>query len=391
MAQRFLRRIFQRPRTVGRVGLCREEPCDLVIMPGVVDSHVHLNEPGRTEWEGFLTATRAAAAGGITTVVDMPLNSIPSTTSVEAFRKKMDHARGQCFVDVGFWGGVVPGNRGELPESTSLASWKENDIRAALEELQGTDRVLMFHAEVETEDAVELGTDCDPCLYDTFVKSRPDSMEVKAIETVCRLCKEYGVRCHVVHLSSADAIEAIKRAKADGAPLSVETTHHYLTLAAEDVPRGATQYKCCPPIRSKLNQERLWAALKAGGHRHGAWGGIASLQFGLALFWTRAEKIELTLGDVARLLCENTAALCSMGHRKGAIKVGYDADFVIWDPNSSFKVESNIIQHKNKVTPYADQTLRGVVRRTVVAGETVFENGVISAEPKGHFVFPRQV
>eukprot|EP00058_Branchiostoma_floridae_P015739 XP_002601227.1 hypothetical protein BRAFLDRAFT_95006 [Branchiostoma floridae] len=343
---------------------------DLYVMPGVVDSHVHVNEPGRTEWEGYVTATRAAAAGGITTIVDMPLNSIPSTTTLDAFQTKMDTARDKLYVDVAFWGGVVPGNE--------------------------------FHAEVDQPIGTQTST--SPQVYQTFLQSRPKAMENHAIQLVSDMCQQYGVRCHIVHLSSAEALPIIRQARQLGLPLTVETCHHYLTFCAEDIPDRATQFKCCPPIRERTNQEHLWHALEAGdidmvvsdhspctadlklldtGDFVAAWGGVASVQFGLSLFWTNAAQRNLTVRDLVNWMCVATSDLCGMGHRKGSLEVGKDADLVIWDPDSTFTVTKDIIQHKNKVTPYLGKVLKGVVHRTLVRGNTVYNSGTFSSQPMG--------
>ncbi|XP_057696446.1 allantoinase, mitochondrial isoform X2 [Corythoichthys intestinalis] len=357
---------------------------DSVVMPGIVDCHVHVNEPGRTTWEGFWTATRAAAAGGVTTIVDMPLNSIPPTTTVANFQEKLREATGKCFVDTAFWGGVIPGNQLELQPliQAGVAGFKcflihsgvdefphvnQGDLQTAMEQLRGTGSVLLFHAEKEVQDTSE--NNGDPQQYNTFLQSRPDIMEVEAIRSVIELCTEYQVRCHIVHLSSAQSLPLIQEAKKGGAPLTVETTHHYLSLSAENVPAGATQFKCCPPIKTAHNQDQLWAALKAGyidmvvsdhspctpdlkkldsGDFTQAWGEISSLQFGLPLFWSLASRKDFQLGDAVRLLCQNTAQLCGLSQQKGSLTPGYDADLVIWDPERQFEIKEESIHHKNK-------------------------------------------
>ncbi|ELU15395.1 hypothetical protein CAPTEDRAFT_19397 [Capitella teleta] len=395
-----------------------------LLMPGVIDCHVHVNDPGRDSWEGFSTATKAAAAGGISTIVDMPLNSIPSTTSRDAFNVKLDAAKGQLHVDVGFWGGVVPGNEAELPGMIEMGicgfkcfmihsgvdefQWtNEADIRAALRVLKGTDSVLMFHAELDVP-GLQTEPKGDRVEYKTFLDSRPDVMEVEAIDLVCRLCQEYQVPCHIVHLATADALPLIRKCKQQGAPLTVETTHHYLTLAAEDVPNGATQYKCCPPIRSQQNQDDLWGGVLSGdidmvvsdhspcttdlktqgsGDFIAAWGGISSVQFGLSLLWTNLKSRGMNIHDLHRLLTTNTAKLPGLSKLKGSIEAGKHADFVIWAPESTFKITEDIIQHKNKLTPYMNRTLNGVISRTVVRGKTVYHNGKFNETPQGKATF----
>ncbi|XP_017280655.1 zgc:103559 [Kryptolebias marmoratus] len=390
-----------------------------VVMPGIVDCHVHVNEPGRTSWEGFCTATRAAAAGGVTTIVDMPLNSIPPTTTLKNFHEKLKEATGKCFVDVGFWGGVVPGNQRELQPmiQAGVAGFKcflihsgvdefphvaDFDLHTAMKQLRGTGSVMLFHAEKDVQPtAEETG---DPCKYSTFLQSRPDIMEMEAIRTVTELCLQYRVRCHIVHLSSAKPLKLIQEARQAGAPLTVETTHHYLSLCAEKIPAGATQFKCCPPIRDSENQEQLWSALKAGqidmvvsdhspctpdlkkldsGDFTQAWGGISSLQFGLPLFWSSASRRGFQLADVARLLSRKTAQLSSLGNQKGSLAPGFDADMVIWDPEREFEIEEASIHHKNKLTPYLGFTLQGVVRATILRGRLVYRDGSFCPEPLG--------
>ncbi|KAM8875466.1 allantoinase, mitochondrial isoform 1-T2 [Spinachia spinachia] len=398
---------------------------DSVVMPGIVDCHVHVNEPGRVSWEGFWTATRAAAAGGVTTIVDMPLNSIPPTTTVENFHEKQLEATGKCFVDTAFWGGVIPGNQLDLRPmiQAGVAGFKcflihsgveefphvtERDLQAAMAQLQGTGSVLLFHAEVDVQQTTqEIG---DPCQYSTFLQSRPDVMEMEAIRTITALCLQYQVRCHIVHLSSAKPLELIQEARQAGAPLTVETTHHYLSLCAENIPAGATQFKCCPPIRGSVNQEQLWSALKAGqidmvvsdhspctpdlkkldnGDFTEAWGGISSLQFGLPLFWSSASKRGFQLSDVVRLLSQQTARLSSLDNRKGSLTPGYDADLVIWEPEKEFVIEEASIHHKNKLTPYLGLTLQGVVCATIVRGQLVYRKDSFCPEPLGkHLLIP---
>ncbi|XP_055799902.1 allantoinase, mitochondrial [Salvelinus fontinalis] len=399
---------------------------DRLVMPGIVDCHVHVNEPGRTTWEGFWTATRAAAAGGVTTIVDMPLNSIPPTTTLDNFHEKMAAASGKCFVDTAFWGGVIPGNQLELLPmiQAGVAGFKcflihsgveefphvtDEDLHMAMKQLQGTGSVLLFHAE---RDVPLPSEEADPKEYSTFLKSRPDVMELEAIRTVTELCLKYQVHCHIVHLSSAQPLALIQAAKQAGAPLTVETTHHYLSLSAEHIPAGATQFKCCPPIRGVANQEQLWSALKAGqidmvvsdhspctpdlkrldsGDFTQAWGGISSLQFGLSLFWTSASKKGFTLPDVVRLLCQRTAQLCRLDNQKGSLVPGHDADLVIWDPEKEFEVKDASIHHKNKLTPYLGLTLLGEVSVTIVRGRVVYKQGSFSPTPLGkHLLLPQR-
>jgi allantoinase len=398
---------------------------ECVLMPGLVDTHVHVNEPGRTEWEGFQSATRAAAAGGVTTIVEMPLNSIPPTTTLENFRVKLAAADGQCAVDVGFWGGVVPGNLKELSRlfEAGVLGFKcflvpsgvdefpnvtESDLREAMPELTRLGAVLIVHAEVPQpiEEALkeEGVAQSEPRRYSTFLMSRPREAENKAVALMIRLSRETGARVHIVHHSSADALSDLRRAKMEGLPLTVETCPHYLSFAAEDIADGATEFKCCPPVRERENREELWGALDEGlidmvvsdhspcppgmkclgtGNFLEAWGGISSLQLRLPIMWTQALDRGYTINHLAEWLCRAPAGLVSLDKRKGAIAAGFDADLVIWNPHESFRVEPAMLHHRHKLTPYAGQTLSGVVKQTYLRGAKVYDRGQFSEKPLG--------
>uniref|UniRef100_A0A182Q5B8 allantoinase n=1 Tax=Anopheles farauti TaxID=69004 RepID=A0A182Q5B8_9DIPT len=387
---------------------------DLLLMPGLIDTHVHINEPGRTEWEGFHTATKAAAAGGFTTICDMPLNSIPPTTSVPNLRTKVNAARGKIFVDVAFWGGLVPGNETELRRmiASGVIGFKcflcpsgvdefphvsEEQVHAAARIMEGTGAVLAFHAEVECQRQARDVLGDDPYKYRTFLDTRPDAMEQQAIALVAKIAQQYDVRTHVVHLSSAQALPIVRQARAHGGRLTVETCHHYLALAAEDVPDARTEYKCCPPIRGRSNREQLWRAVRDGeidlvvsdhspstpqmkllteGKRRGnfleAWGGISSLQLGLPLFWTHCQRYGLELEDTVRLLCTEPARLSGLDSRKSRLEPGYDADICVWDPEGVFTVTEDMIEFQHKATPYLNRTLRGVVHATILRGSIIY-------------------
>jgi allantoinase len=397
---------------------------DSVVMPGLVDAHVHVNEPGRTDWEGYATATRAAAAGGVTTLVDMPLNSIPPTTTLAGFEEKLAAAQGQCHIDVAFWGGVVPGNTPELRPliTAGVRGFKcflihsgvdefpnvtEADLLTAMPELAALDAVLLVHAELPGPIEAAAVHHADPTHYQTFLESRPRAAENEAIALMIRLSRATGARIHIVHHSSSDALPLLRQAKAEGLPLTVETCPHYLTFAAEDIPATATEFKCCPPVRERENREQLWEALQAGvidmvvsdhspctphlklkeqGDFLQAWGGIASLQFGLPVMWTNARARSIGLPQLSQWMSQRPAQLAGLQHRKGLLKPGYDADLVIWNPEATFTVEPSIVQHKHKLTPYNGRTLHGVVEMVFVRGQKVYEKGQFSAQPLGQLL-----
>ncbi|HYX29853.1 MAG TPA: allantoinase AllB [Pyrinomonadaceae bacterium] len=398
-----------------------------IIMPGLVDTHVHVNEPGRTEWEGFETATRAAAAGGVTTIIDMPLNSIPATTTRTAFEEKHAAAQGKLTVDAGFWGGVVPGNTRELEKlwSAGVVGFKcflvhsgvdefpnvtEADLREAMPQLARLSAPLIVHAELpgpieasECNQSRRSG-DNDGRHYETFLRSRPRTAENEAVEFMIRLSRETGCRVHIVHLSSADAIEILRAAKAEGALITAETCPHYLHFAAEEIPEAATEFKCCPPIRESQNREQLWEALKDGtidmvvsdhspcppemklreqGDFMQAWGGISSLQLRLPVMWTEAKRRGFSLIQLTEWLCHAPAKLVGLDRRKGAIAIGRDADIVIWNPHADFRVAPEMIHHRHKLTPYMGEVLSGKVEKTFLRGRIVYDDGEFIADRKG--------
>ena len=381
---------------------------DLPLLPGVVDSHVHVNEPGRSEWEGFATATRAALAGGVTTICDMPLNSSPVTTTVDALRAKTAAAAGQCAVDVAFWGGAVPGNADSLgplldagvvgfksflidsglPEFPPLS---RGELRAAMAAIAESGAPMIVHAEDPSQVTVPSGAS-----YDAFVASRPPVAERRAIETVISAAAFSGARAHIVHLAAGDCAALISSAKAAGIALSAETCPHYLFFAAEEVPPGHTEFKCCPPVRYAANREALWRALEdgaidgvvsdhspctpslkglteaggAGGDFRTAWGGISSLQLGLSVVWSVARRRGFSLADVSRWMSAFPASLAGLPS-KGRIAVGCDADFVAFDPDASWQVRGAELLHKHSMTPYDGRTLAGRVTRVWLGGAEV--------------------
>jgi len=380
---------------------------DAVVMAGVVDTHVHVNEPGRTEWEGFATATRAAAAGGVTTFLDMPLNSVPATTSVAALRAKREAAAEHATVNVEFIGGVVPGNAAEIEAlcDAGVRAFKcflvpsgvdefqnvtEDDLRLALPILARRGVPLMVHAELPS--LLHEGPTGGSRSYAAYLASRPPEAEIEAVRLLVRLSEEHGTRLHVVHVSSARSAVIIREARSRRVPISAETCPHYLTFAAEEIPDGATQYKCAPPIRGRDERDALWRALVAddiqlvasdhspcppamkdtNGDFFRAWGGIASLQLSLAAVWTGARERGIPLSRVASWMCERTAALAGLTGRKGTIAAGLDADLVVWNPDERFRVEPAALRHRHALTPYAGRDLYGVVQETYVGGRCVF-------------------
>lgn len=386
---------------------------DEVLLPGLVDTHVHVNEPGRTNWEGFASATRAAAAGGVTTIVDMPLNSIPPTTSVAALDIKRAAAAGRCSVDVGFWGGAVPGNAAELPRLLAAGAFgakaflspsgvgefpacPPGALAAALAALRPVDGLLLVHA----EDPAQLREPPPGRAYAGLLAARPAAAEVAAVAQLIALARRTGVRVHVVHVSAADALPLLAAAQRDGVPVSAETCPHYLTLAAEEIPDGATAAKCCPPIRSAANQDRLWAGLVDGtidavvsdhspsppslkafdtGDFAAAWGGIASLQLGLPLVWTAARRRGIGLGDVVTWMGAGPARVAGLTG-KGQIAPGMAADFAVFAPDEEWTVDPTRLAHRHPITPYAGRRLIGVVRATWLAGRPV------DGQPRGRLL-----
>ncbi|MFZ0637912.1 MAG: allantoinase AllB [Candidatus Acidiferrales bacterium] len=396
---------------------------DRVVMPGIVDTHVHINEPGRTEWEGFTTATRAALAGGVTTLIEMPLNSIPATTSVSAYREKLAAAAGKLWVDTGFWGGVVPGNQSELaplwregvfgfkcflvPSGVDeFRHVSEADLRAALPALAELGAPLLAHAEQAEiiEKATKAAAKLHATKHSSWLASRPRAAEDAAIAALIALAKEFRSRLHIVHVSSSGALDLLRTAKTEGVAVTAETCPHYLTFAAEEISDGATECKCAPPIREGANREMLWAGLADGtleliatdhspcppamkrqdtGDFFAAWGGIASLELALSSVWTSARQRGYPVGRLAEWMCRAPARLAGLGARKGKIAAGYDADFVVWDPAAKFSVEPERLHQRHKITPYAGRELFGVVAATYLRGRKIFEHGEFLAGPIG--------
>ncbi|KAF2477959.1 allantoinase [Lindgomyces ingoldianus] len=457
----------------------------LILLPGLVDAHVHLNEPGRTEWEGFWTGTRAAAFGGVTTVVDMPLNAIPPTTTVENFKTKIDAAKGKCWVDVGFYGGVIPGNVSELKGlvKEGVRGFKgflinsgveefpavtSTDIELVLTELRDSATTLMFHAEMIPPITASVGDDVQHSMpplapsgpltyYSTFLDSRPPSFETYAIAEILSLAHlAPDLALHIVHLSAIEAIPLLREARSKGIKITAETCFHYLSLTAESIKDGDTRHKCCPPIRSQFNQDGLWEELlqdqtdgviktvvsdhspctpnikllpkafapkreshcKEGHNRDcescadsdveeegpeekgdffSAWGGISSVGLGLPILWTEGTKRDedFSIEEVVRWCCKNTAKQVGLGKSKGDLSVGFDADIVVFDDEAKFVVEPSTMLFRNKVSPYENKTLKGVVRETWLRGQRIYsrEDGFMEkAGPTGKLLLePREM
>ena len=388
---------------------------DSVVMPGLVDTHVHINEPGRTDWEGFTTATRAAAAGGVTTLIEMPLNSIPATTSAGGLREKLAAAEGKLWVDVGFWGGVVPGNTSELKPlwEAGVFGFKcflvpsgidefphvsESDLHVALQELVKLRAPLLAHAELlrPIERAAAAAAKNPPTQYATWLASRPREAEDEAITLLLRLAREHNARIHIVHLSSASSLPLLRQAKAELAAISVETCPHYLIFLAEEIPDRGTEFKSAPPIRERENREQLWAGLQEGlidfvvsdhspcppemkqqdtGNFLDAWGGIASLQLSLPAVWTSARQRGYSVRNIAEWMCRGPARLAHLEKYKGDIAIGLDADLIVWNPDATFRVEPPLLHHQHKLTPYGGRELAGVVEATFLRGRRIYEAG----------------
>ena len=391
-------------------------PDDCVLMPGLVDTHVHVDEPGRTEWEGFATATAAAAAGGVTTIVDMPLNSIPPTVDVAALEVKQAAARHQAMVDVAFWGGAVPSNLDDLEalHEAGVVGFKcfllpsgvdefppldGGQLRAAMTRIASFGGLLIAHAEDGA--LIDLAVAEMGPAYRSFLASRPEAAEVTAIDHLLQATRETGCRTHIVHLSAASALPEVAAAKAEGLPLTVETCPHYLTLEAEQIPDGATEFKCCPPIRDAANRDQLWQALLDGvidmvvsdhspctvalkrkdlGDFGLAWGGIASVQLSLPVMWTDAARRGVSLSRLGTWMGARPAAQVGLPGR-GAIEPGYRADLVVFAPDETFVVDPARLLHRNPITAYAGRQLRGAVRATLLGGVPVD-----AAQPRGQLL-----
>ena len=390
-----------------------EDYGDAVIFPGVIDAHIHINEPGRTDWEGFDTATRAAAAGGITTLIDMPLNSSPVTIDAASFEQKLAASEGKRHVHCGFWGGLVPQNAADLSEllGTGILGIKaflthsgidefpnvtEQDLRLAMPQIKEANIPLLAHCELDGQHAGLDYHQNNPKNYKAFVASRPPAWENEAVRMMIRLCRDYRCPVHIVHLSSAEVLPDIRQAKEEGLPLTVETCPHYLYFDEESIPNGDTRYKCTPPIRHKVNNEQLWEALASGlidfvasdhspappsmkeqetGNLYKAWGGISGGQFLLSATWTKAKARGLSLPQLAAWLCHQPASFIGHSDSKGQIQTGADADLVIWQPESRVKVKEELVQHRHVYSPYVGEQLFGQVLRTYCRGELVFEGG----------------
>jgi allantoinase len=421
--------VHVRDGVIERVGAFDEVPegAELVdcgagiLLPGLVDTHVHINEPGRTEWEGFQSATRAAAAGGVTTLIEMPLNAIPPTTSVAGFTAKVAAARGQLQVDVGFWGGVVPGNGDQIGPlwDAGVFGFKafmcpsgveefpaagESDLVEVLPVLAALGAPLLVHAEDPDLLAHSVPAGAGRTRrHAEYLATRPPEAELVAIARLIALADRFGARVHVVHLSASEGIELLDRARGRGIAVTTETCPHYLAFAAEEIPDGATQFKCAPPIRDGRNRDRLWRGLRTGsidlvatdhspcppslkqpdlGDFFGAWGGISSIQLGLPAVWTAARRRGFGPADLVRWMCEGPARLAGL-HDRGAIAPGMRADLTVLDPDHEWTVDPGRLLNRHRVTPWAGACLTGMVRATFLRGDCVYRDGQISGPPRG--------
>jgi allantoinase len=416
--------------------VCRpsEVPTDAIVqdcgndalLPGLVDTHVHINQPGRTEWEGFRTATRAAAAGGYTTLVDMPLNCLPETTTVAALEEKREAAKGECFVDWAAWGGAVADNQQHIlplaqagargfkcfliyPGCDGFTMIDQQQLEAALPSIAHSGLPLLVHAELAApiDAATQSLRNADWRQYQTYLASRPDEAELQAIRLMIRLCRQYSFRLHIVHLSTALALAELNSARKEGLPITVETCPHYLHFAAEEIPDGATLLKCAPPIRSKENRQELWRGLKGGtidmivtdhspcppemkrtdtGRFDQAWGGIASLSLALPVIHTEAAPRGHTLEDIARWMSSAPAALAGLAHQAGALQPDRDANFILFDTEATFTVTPDKLHYRHAISPYMGETLRGAVKATYLRGEPVYHEGIFASTPRGREV-----
>jgi allantoinase len=399
---------------------------DNAILPGLVDTHVHINQPGRTEWEGFETATRAAAAGGYTMLIDMPLNCLPETTNVAALELKRAAAEGNCFVDWGAWGGAVADNQAHIlplaragvlgfkcfliyPGCDGFTMIDQQQLEAALPSIAATGLPLLVHAELvgPIDAAMRDLRDADWRSYGTYLASRPDEAELDAIRLMIRLCRQYDFRLHIVHLSTALALNELQAARSEGLPISVETCPHYLHFAAQDIRDGATLLKCAPPIRSQQNQEALWRGLQDGiidmivtdhspcppwmksletGRFDVAWGGIPGLSLALSVIHTECDRRGFTLDHIARWMSSAPAALAGISSHAGSLKPGRDADFIVFDTQAEFTVTTDRLHYRHAVSPYLGEHLCGAVKATYLRGEVVYKQGIFAATPHGREV-----
>jgi len=396
------------------------------LLPGLVDTHVHINQPGRTEWEGFRTATRAAAAGGYTTLVDMPLNCLPETTTVAALEEKRSAAMGECFVDWAPWGGAVADNQPHIlplaragvlgfkcfliyPGCDGFTMIDQQQLEAALPSIAESGLPLLVHAELAgpIDAAMQALGKSDWRSYATYLASRPDEAELEAIRLMIRLCRLNSFRLHIVHLSTAMAITEIKAARAEGLPITVETCPHYLHFAAEEIADGTTLLKCAPPIRSAQNRLALWHALGDGtidmivtdhspcppemkrqdtGRFDQAWGGIASLSLALSIIHTECSSRGFSLEDIARWMSSAPAALAGLSHKAGTLEAGREANFIIFDTDTEFIVTADRLHYRHAISPYMGETMRGIVKQTYLRGESIYREGNFAPIPSGREV-----
>ena len=402
-----------------------EDVGDLILMPGIIDAHVHINEPGRTDWEGFDTATKAAAAGGITTVVDMPLNASPVTTTVDAFNEKLEASKNKLYVNVGFYGGLIPGNQNDLEGLMQAGvlgikcflthsgidefpNVSEKEIDTAMPVIAKYGLPLLAHCEIFDKEADSQLSEF-PNSYQHYLASRPKQWENDAVDLMIKLCRKHNCKTHIVHVSSAEALIKIQRAKEEELPITAETCAHYIYFNAEDIPDSNCLYKCAPPIREKENNGQLKSALANGvldfiatdhspappdikeletGNLQKAWGGIAGLQFLLPASWT-AMKGKISIEKFIPLLTEHPAKFLQADEQKGKLAVGYDADLIVWNPDEKFEVKAEDILHRYNCSSYCGQNLYGTVQQTIVNGITVYQNKKIIHKNAGQWLLKK--
>ncbi|MEH6535108.1 MAG: allantoinase AllB [Psychroserpens sp.] len=391
---------------------------NLIVMPGIIDVHVHINEPGREDWEGFDTATKAAAIGGITTLIEMPLNASPVTTDLRAFQLKQETSKDKLHVNCGFYGGIIPTNINDIEDLINegvfgikgflthsgideFPNVSKIDLEAIAPILKKYNIPLLLHCEL-TDDNVPEVTNSKS--YKEYLQSRPQHWETNAIDLAIDIQKRFDIKVHIVHLSASEGIERIKQRQQETNKLTVETCPHYLYFNAEAIPDESPVYKCAPPIRERTNNDKLWDFLLDDGFNflasdHSpapperkqlesgdffkAWGGISGLQFTLPILFSEGKRRGLSTEKLILLLTKKPAEFLSLDYKKGSLIVDFDADITVWDDSQRFQITENSIHHKHKATPYLNETVFGKVIHTFVNGVQVVENSKLKTLQQG--------